>query len=365
MAKRKIDYSFLYISITLILFGLAVFSSASVGLIARDEGGVFWVFIKQIISLGVGLILFVVGLRTSLSFLRKYAFYIFIASCVATLLVFVSGLGIFSNGAWRWIKIGPLTLQPAEFLKLGYILYLSAIYTTYQKKIATFSYGVLPYLCITGIVSVILLAQPHTGMLVVIALTGMLMYMIAGGSWKHFLLIILVAGIIVGGLFMTRPYVRERIVTFISPSTVSQQDEGYQIRQSLIAIGSGGFFGRGFFQSIQKTHSLPEPIGDSIFAVLSEELGFIGSTITVLLFLIFSLLGLKIATRAPDMFSRLLASGIVILIVGQSFLNIAAMLNLFPLSGVPILFISQGGSALMFALFEIGILLNISRYREH
>jgi cell division protein FtsW len=366
MAKKKVDSSLVLISSILIIFGLAVFTSATFGLIARDTGGgVFWLLIKQLISLGLGLILFGVGLRTPLSFWRKYGFYIFIAGCATTLMVFLPQIGQGAKGAQRWLDVGPLTFQPVEFLKLGYILYLSALFAANQKKITDTAHGLLPFLGITGIVSAILLAQPNTGMFVVLAATGVVIYLVAGGRWKHLFIIGAIGVLILGGIIATRPYVRDRFVTFFTPHQVDEKNEGYQVRQSLIAIGSGGVFGKGFGQSVQKFKYLPEPIGDSIFAVLSEELGFIGSALTVFLFLGFSLLGLKIAVRAPDMFSRLLATGIVILIAGQSFLNIAAMLNLIPLSGVPILFISQGGSALMFALFEIGILLNISRYQEY
>jgi cell division protein FtsW len=365
MARRKIDKPLLFVSCALVLFGLLVFTSAVFGLSAQKEGTVLWMFIKQAISLIIGLGLFVVGYHTPITTWRKYAFHIFVASCAITLLVFIPGLGIRSGGASRWIEIGSFSLQPAEFLKLGYVLYLAALFTAHQKKIATVAFGLGPFLAITAVVAVILLKQPNTGIFVVTALAGVCLYMIAGGRWKHFALISTAGILVLGFLIVTRPYVLDRFETFFRPSVASQQNEGYQIRQSLIAVGSGGVFGRGLGQSIQKFSYLPEPIGDSIFAVLSEELGFLGSVFTVLLFSVFALLGFKVAARVTDMFSRLVASGIVILITGQSFLNIAAILNLFPLSGIPILFISQGGTALMFALLELGILLNISRYQEH
>ena len=187
------------------------------------------------------------------------------------------------------------------------------------------------------------------------------MFLVAGGKWKHIGLIIAIA--LVGVIFLawTRPYVLDRFTTFLDPER-DPQGSSYQIQQSLIAIGSGGVTGRGFGQSIQKFKYLPEPIGDSIFAVLGEEFGFIGTIIIVSMFVFFGLRGFFLGARAPDYFGRLVITGVIVTIVSQSFLNISAMLGLLPLTGIPLLFISHGGTALMFALVEVGLVLNISRY---
>jgi len=187
------------------------------------------------------------------------------------------------------------------------------------------------------------------------------MYMCAGGKWKHLALLVC-AGII--GLVLlafTRPYVMSRIETFWNPTEASAA-AGYQIRQSLIAIGSGGIAGRGFGQSIQKFNYLPEPVGDSIFAVAAEEFGFIGSVALIGLFIFFAMRTLKVASRSSHPFGTLLSVGIITYIIVQSFVNIGAMEGVLPLSGIPLLFVSQGGTALLFVLAESGILLNISRY---
>ena len=189
------------------------------------------------------------------------------------------------------------------------------------------------------------------------------MFLIGGGKWSHVGIVgaIGIAGLSVLAFF--KPYVRARIFTFLDPSS-DPLGASYQLQQSLIAIGSGKWFGRGLGQSVQKFSFLPEPIGDSIFAVFSEEWGFIGATVLIGIFVVFLLRGMRIANHAPTVFSRLVVSGIVLSIVIQSFLNIGAMLGIVPLTGMPLLFVSQGGSALLVTLAAVGIVLNVSRYQK-
>jgi cell division protein FtsW len=186
------------------------------------------------------------------------------------------------------------------------------------------------------------------------------MFFVSGIEWKYLAGIFVIGVVGFAILVAFKPYLFERVKTFLDPSH-DPQGSSYQAQQSLIAIGSGGFFGRGFGQSIEKFSYLPEPQGDSIFSVIGEEFGFIGTSLVVLLFVAFALRGLRIANRAPDQFSRLLVIGIVILFITQSFLNIAALIGVFPLTGVPLVFISQGGTSLMFALAGIGIILQVSK----
>jgi cell division protein FtsW len=360
MVRKKPDKALFIIIWIIIFFGLLVFSSASIGYIASGDEFAR-ILGKQLISFAIGIPLLFIGLVVPLSFWRKYSLLIFFLSIIATLLVFIPKIGASAGGASRWLEIGPLTAQPAEFLKFGAILYTAAFFSNVREKITNIKYGLMPLVLILGVLGVILLAQPNTGIFVVIALASVGMFVVAGGKWRHVFILVIIALI---GLFIlaeTRPYVKERITTYISFDKADQQAEGYQIEQSLRAIGAGGVFGRGFGQSIQKFGYLPEPIGDSIFAVLAEEFGFIGGILLIILFLLFTLAGLVTSARASTHFSRLVAVGIVILIAGESFLNIGAMLGLFPLSGIPILFVSQGGTAVVFALLEVGVLLNISR----
>jgi len=308
----------------------------------------------------IGLLLFS---RIHHDHLRKYSIYIFLLSVAVTLLVFVPGIGFEFNGAKRWILLGSLSLQPAEFLKLGFVIYFAAWLSGIRDKLHTFNYSVIPFLVLISIIGLLLLAQPDTGTLLVIASAGFGMFVAGGARWRD---IVTLAGISTLGAFLlviTRPYIMDRLLAFLDPSS-DPLGSSYQIQQSLIAIGSGEWFGRGFGQSIQKFNFLPEPVGDSIFAVTAEEFGFIGSSIIIILFLTLALRGFKIARGAPDYFSGLVVTGIVILIISQSFINIASMLGVFPLTGLPLLFISHGGSALFFTLVSIGIILGISRYSK-
>ena len=213
-----------------------------------------------------------------------------------------------------------------------------------------------------GIVGAILLNQPDTDSFVIMFIVGLSMFIIGGGKWRHMFMIAVIGIISLAALFFIRPYLLDRLNTFLNPA-LNPLTSGYQIQQSLIAVGSGEMFGRGFGQSVQKFKFLPESIGDAIFPIAAEEFGFIGSVIIILLFLCFVSRGLKIASQSPDIFSRLLVAGIAILITIQSFINIASMIGVIPLSGSPLIFFSQGGTALFFTLFEIGMIINISKYR--
>jgi len=198
--------------------------------------------------------------------------------------------------------------------------------------------------------------------LLVIAAAGLAMFVASGGRWRDVFVAAVIGAGIISIVAFTRPYVMDRILTFIDPGR-DPLGAGYQIQQSLIAIGSGQLTGRGFGQSIQKFNFLPEPVGDSIFAVAAEEFGFLGTILVLFLFCFFATRGLKIARQAPTQFSRLLVVGIVILIMVQAFINMGAMLGLLPISGIPLPFISHGGTALLFTLASVGIIINISRFR--
>ena len=199
---------------------------------------------------------------------------------------------------------------------------------------------------------------------ILIAIASLAMLFVSGISWKYILGMFAIVLVLFGALVLFRPYVRERVQTFLDPSS-DPAGSSFQLRQSLIAIGSGGIAGRGLGQSVQKFTYLPEPQGDSIFAVIGEEFGFIGTTLIVVLYLMFALRGIRIAYRAPDSFSRLLATGIVILITAQVFMNIASITGLFPLTGVPLVFMSLGGTSLMISLGMVGLLLNISKFSRN
>lgn len=358
----SVDKLFLSIVIILVLAGLFIFSSASLGLLVREGVSFKSIAFNQLFyGLILGSIAMYICSRIDFRFWGKHAFWIFVASIAVTALVFIPGLGFSHGGATRWLELGPLSFQPAELLKLGFVIYYAAWLSSTRSKVTSIKSGILPLFAILLIVGTLLLPQPDTDTFVIILLAAAGMFVVAGGKWRHIFSLggATIAGI--AGLALLRPYIKARLLTFLDPSA-DPFGSGYQIQQSLIAIGSGQWGGRGYGQSIQKFNYLPEPIGDSIFAVFAEEWGFIGAVILILLFVFFALRGFRIASHAPNSFGRLLVTGIVILIVSQSLFNIAAMLNIVPLAGMPLIFVSQGGTALLMALASVGIVLNVSRY---
>ncbi len=356
----RIDKTFLIVTGLLIFVGFLIFSSASMGLLARNGASFSTVAIKQIVIglIGGGISAFIIS-HIPYTYYKKYAFHFFAATLVLTSLVFIPALGFSHGGATRWLSIAGISFQPSEILKLGFIIYLAAWLSKNHKKNHLFKEGLVPVGIIFAVVSVPLLLQPDNDTLAVILFTGTIMYFVAGASLRHIGMIIVAGMIGLSMLVVVHPYVKSRIMTFINPAG-DTQNSGYQINQSLIAIGSGGFWGRGFGQSVQKFNYLPEPIGDSIFAVVAEEFGFVGSVALLLLFMFFGLRGLYIASNTKDTFGGLVVLGIITLIITQSIINVSAMMGIIPLSGIPLVFISHGGTALLIALAEIGIILNIS-----
>jgi len=360
-ARPHVDRVLLLTIILLVVGGLFIFFSASLGLLAFDTGGFTDAAKGQILlGLGGGVVAFFLGMKIPYRFWRRYSLYLFIAAVVLSFLVFVPHIGLSLNGAHRWIGVGPITFQPSEFLKIGYILYLATLLSAAKNKISDARWGLVPFGIVTGIMALVLILQRDTVTCVVLSGTGLMMFMAAGAKLRDFALIVLVGIIGIGVLVAFRPYVAERFVTFLHPGSDSQ-GSGYQIQQSLLTVGSGELFGRGFGQSIQKFGKLPEAISDSIFSVYAEEFGFIGSAILIVLFVSFAMRGYWVAARAPDLFGGLLATGIVTIITAQSFINIGSMLALLPLSGLPLVFISHGGTSLLVSMGEVGILLSISR----
>lgn len=358
---RKIDTAFFFTTGALVVSGLLIFTSAALGQLARDGASFTSVAVSQLLlGFVCGSILLIFFARLDYKILKPYTPYMFAFAFCLTLLTFVPGIGLSLKGASRWIVIGGFSLQPEEVLKLGTLLFLAAIYSARAKTIHTLKGGILPLVLVTGSVSAVLIAQPNTAGVIIISIASAAILFAAGGRISHLFLLALVGVCAMVAAAFVYPHVASRIETYLNPSSDSL-GAGYQIEQSLIAIGSGGLTGRGFGQSIEKFSYLPEPIGDSIFAVASEEFGFIGSSLLVMLFALFTMLGLRIAARASDAFGGLLVIGLVILIAGQSFFNIASSLGLVPLVGVPLIFVSHGGTALALALAEVGLILSVSR----
>jgi cell division protein FtsW len=365
MKEKKVDKFFLIVTFLLIAIGAAMFVSASLGLLVRNERTFYSVLFNQIVlGLGLGLVGMYFISKINYKFWRTYSFYIFIGSIILTALVFIPHLGWSHGGATRWLKIGPVSFQPVEFLKFGFIIYFAAWLSWAKNKVQDFRFGILPLAVMLAVIAFVLFRQPDTKSFILIFLTGLSMLFISGAPIKYLLGLGLGSVIVLSTLVFFTPYLQQRVKTFINPA-VDSQGSSYQIQQSLIAFGSGGVFGRGFGQSIQKFSYLPEPQGDSIFAVIGEELGFVGAFGVIFLYLLFLLRGMRIANNSPDSFSGLMVSGIVILITLQSFMHIASTNGVFPLTGVPLVFMSHGGTALMIDLFAIGFVLQVSKFSRH
>ena len=362
--KGGVDKILLTLVIILLVAGFFIFYSASLGLLTAGTSKFMAVTFNQIVFgiLG-GTIAAIITSFIPYTFWRKSAFLIFAGSIVLMALVFVPHIGVFHGGARRWIGFGSMSMQPAEFYKIGFVLYASAWFASVKQKASTFKFGTLPLIILIGLSAGLILMQPDTETFLVIAISGVAIFLASGGKWKHLFIIGAIGAVGLTALVFERPYLQQRITTFMNPAA-DPTGSGYQIQQSLIAIGSGGLTGRGLGQSTQKFSYLPEPIGDSIFAVAAEEFGFVGSVTIIILYILFAFQALRIATRVPDAFGSYVIIGITILIVLQSFMNIAAMLAIVPLSGTPLLFISHGGTALFFTMASVGIMLNISKYQK-
>lgn len=359
--NRTPDRTLLILTVTLVIIGFCIFSSASLGLLARETARFSSVALNQVVFgiIGGGLSLFIMSI-IHYRWWRQYAFYIFIGTLILTCLVFAPVIGFSHGGATRWLKIGSFSFQPSEILKLGFVIYIATWLSGMKPQIHLFFKGTLPFLGLLVVAGVPLLMQPDTDTYLIMVASALAMFITAGGRYRDVFLMFTTGVLLVAILALTRPYIRDRIDTFINPSH-DPQGSGYQINQSLIAVGSGGIMGRGFGQSIQKFEYLPEPIGDSIFAVYAEEFGFVGTVFLLFLFMGFTLRGYRVASHAPDLFGMLLVVGIITMIIAQVFLNIAAMVALAPLSGLPLPFISHGGTALLVLLTAVGIVLSVSR----
>lgn len=344
--------------------GLAIFSSAALGLLARESGSLSKdVLLQAVLGLGLGFLSFFIARSLPLARIKHLAPHIYIATLVLTACVFIPGIGFHSGGATRWINVRFTTIQPAEFLKIGFVLLLAKWLSLHQRQLQNPKVGLLPFIGILLPSAAILLAQPNTSTTLLLLATGAVMYFVAGAPWRDFGILILGAVIALGVVIAVRPYVFKRVETFFNPAANSLSS-GYQIQQSLIAVGSGGMFGRGFGQGIEKFNYLPEPDGDSVFAVFAEETGFAGAIMLLFLFVALAARGMVIAGNATDLFGALIALGLSFMITLQAFINIGAMLGIIPLTGLPLPFISHGGTALLVTLSMCGLILNVAVHRK-
>ncbi len=364
------DFLLLLLTALLVGFGITmVLSASSIFALTSFMGkgctycnGDELYFVKrQALWLVVGTIGMLIAMNIPFSFYKRNFLLIALISLFALLLVLIPGIGYYNNGARSWFKIGSSTIQPVEFAKLGLILYLAAIVTKKGEGIRRLKTGLMPPLVVTGVFFVLIMAQPDLGSAAIVLGTAVII-MISGGAriGQLFLIGFPVTSLALISYILAKEHAWERITSFLDPWQ-DPRGSGLQVIQSWIAIAHGGFSGTGFGKSIQKYLYLPEAHTDFIFAIITEELGFIGATLFLLVYLLFLLRGLHICLRVKDTFASLVGIGIVSMIGLQALINIGGVIGLIPLTGVTLPFISYGGSSLLVSLVSTGILLSVSR----
>jgi cell division protein FtsW len=365
MAYREegLDKPFAALFGTLLVLGLLVLASASwpMGL-ERFGDGSYFVVHQLIFGVLLGVAGFAGAYLVPYEYLRKSATLALGVSMLLLVSVFIPGLQADFGTAHSWIRLGSFSIQPSEVVKLTYLIYLAAWLegrkSTDLRDIQT---GLGPFLMVLGAIAGLLILQPDTGSLMIIVAMSMAVYVSAGAPWRHVGVVVAGGATALGLLIAKSPYRAARLLTFLHPDN-DPQGIGYHINQALLAVGSGGFFGRGYGHSVQKYQYLPEVAGDSIFAVLAEEFGFLLTVCFLALYLALIWRGLVIAERTPTAFGRYLAVGIMAWIGCQALVNIGAMVGMFPITGVPLPFVSYGGTALAMAMIGCGIMLNISKH---
>ena len=340
----------------LIIFGLVMLASAGVieGQKKFDSSS-YYLTHQLLFGLLPGLVLFFICAKIPFQRWKPWALPLLLLAIALLVLIFVPGLGVVAKGAYRWINLRIATIQPSEFLKLALVLYLAAWFSGKNKT----KVSLVPFFIVLACSAFLLVIQPDFGTLVIVMLISVAMYFFSGAKLWHFGVLILILGVLLGALAIAAPYRFDRIKAFLHPQE-DRQNTSYHINQALISIGSGGAWGVGYGQSKQKFNFLPEPVGDSIFAVIVEELGLVGGAALVALFLIFLLTLLRIAGQQHDLFARLFVLGFAVWVGGQAFINIAAISGLVPLTGVPLPLISFGSSSLVSIMAGMGIVRNIA-----
>lgn len=363
--RRPPDLLLLLAILTLVGFGILMVASAS-SVLGIDLRADPHAFAKRQLFNGVlpGLAALIVAMYVPYGLLRKIVVPLLAVVVVLLVLVFAPGLQGFYGGAARWVRIGSLSIQPAELAKLALVLYLAALLAGREARHGHVREALIPFLVIVGVLAILIAAQPDVGTLVVVTGASLLTYALAGAPWSHLASIVVFAGAALLALVRAAPYRVARFITFLRPEA-DPQGIGYHVQQALLAIGSGGVWGLGLGRSRQKFRYLPEPAGDAIFSIAAEELGFLRISLLLLLYAFLIIRGYQIARSAPDAFGRFVAAGITSWFFVQITVHIGANVAVLPLTGIPLPLVSYGGSALVVAMAGAGILLNISRYTRN
>ncbi|MDD3284622.1 MAG: putative lipid II flippase FtsW [Patescibacteria group bacterium] len=359
---NDINYLLFFIFVFLIFFGILMLMSASSVYSYQKFGSTYYMFWHQILyGFLPGLFAFYFCLKFDFRNWKKFAFLMLIISIVLLVVVFIPGIEANYGKARSWINVFGISVQPSEIVKLTFLIYLASwLDSKGDKKIRDLNTGLLPFVVIVSIVAILMLLQPDLGTLSIIIAISLISFFVGGADVKHMLWMLTSAS---GLLFLAikfAPYRAARLMVFLDPSK-DPQGIGYHLNQSLIAVGSGGIFGVGLGYSRQKYGYLPEVAGDSIFGIIGEELGFLICIIYVFVIFAFVYQGFKVAKQSKSYFGRILATGIVSWLGFQSFINISSMIGLLPMTGVPLPFVSYGGTAMIMNMASVGILLNISK----
>ena len=361
LKKRPPDFVLFLTVLMLLSVGLVMVFSASEYVTMVRYGDSFYFFKRQLLWALFGLAGMIFTMNFDYFKLKRWIGPIVGLGFVLMIMVLLPGIGMEVNGSRRWINLGFMAFSPAELVKICLIMFVAFGLSRNAHKLESFTHGLLPYLIFMGIAAGLILLQPDLGTAVVLCGTICIMFFAAGAKLTHLGGIAGMGLAAVAAAIILEPYRMSRFLAFLDPEK-DPQGTGYHIIQSLYALGSGGLFGMGLGQSKQKFLYLPENHTDFIFAILGEELGFIGASLVVLLFIMFVWRGLKIAVTSPDPFGSLLAAGITSGIALQALINMGVVTGSMPVTGVPLPLISYGGTSLLFTLMGIGIVLNISKY---
>ena len=356
------DFWLMLFTLMLVLFGLIMVFSASYYSSISQDGNPYSYLVRHGAWVVFGLVAMAFGALFDYRKYKKWALPILIVSVILLVLV-LTPLGQTTNGATRWIKVGPVTLMPGEIAKIAAIIFVAWFLSEDASRIKSLKRGILPLLGIIAVYGALIVKQPNLSTAITVCGIIIAMMLVAGLKWRYVATAggIGVVGILSIVIFMKDTYWYNRLTSFTDPFQDALGD-GYQAVQSLLALGSGGLFGVGLGKSVQKTLYLPEPQNDFILAIIGEELGYIGVLLLIALYCLFIWRGIHIALNAPDQFGLLLASGIVLMVAIQVILNIAVVTSSMPPTGINLPFISYGGNALLIFMFSAGVLLNISRH---
>ncbi len=360
---RDIRISITSILIVLIAIGVVMIYSSSGVYALKEQGDSAYYLNRHLLFLLLGILLMILAMAIDYYELRKAAKPLLLLAIFLLVIVLIPGIGKESHGARRWFQVGPLSFQPSEMTKLVFLIYVADFLARKQNKIRNFKEGFLPLVVILGLVCLLVVKQPDLGNCVLIGFLVLTLMFVAGAKLKYLLMILLLSLPVLYFLIVRVPYRMARIMAFLDPWEDSL-GVGFQLSQSQIALGSGGLFGVGLGKSVQKLFYLPAAHTDFILSIIGEELGFAGTFTVVVLFIFFIWQGLRIVNRTTEAFGYFLSLGIILLIGLQAVVNIGVSIGVLPTKGLPLPFISYGGSALIFNMIAIGLLLNVSRHHD-